>query len=64
MFPEVTHWREVNGEIECRAFFETSVLKSHTLVLKASDPVPDVAEVVKNYRYTYETSPTSQNSRS
>jgi len=57
MFPEVTHWREVNGEIECRAFFETSVLKSHTLVLKASDPVPAVADVVKNYRYTYEAPP-------
>lgn len=54
MFPEVTHWREFNGEIICRAFFETSVLKSHTLVLKASDPIPDVAEVIKNYRYTYE----------
>jgi len=54
MFPEVTHWREINGEIKCRAFFETSVLKSHTLVLDASAPVPDVAEVVKSYRYTYE----------
>jgi hypothetical protein len=54
MFPEVTHCREINGEIECRAFFEKSVLKSHTLVLKASVPIPDVAEVVKNYRYTYE----------
>ncbi len=54
MFPEVTHWREINGEIECRSFFETSVLKSHTLVLGASDPVPDVADVVKNHRYTYE----------
>jgi hypothetical protein len=64
MFPEVTHWREVNGEIECRAFFETSVLKSHTLVLNASDSVPDVAEVVKNYRYTYEAPPTPQSSRS
>jgi hypothetical protein len=54
MFPEVTHWHEVNGEIECRSFFETSVFKSHTLIIKASDPVPDVAEVVKRYRYTYE----------
>jgi hypothetical protein len=62
MLPELTHWREVNGEIACRAFFETSVLKSHTLVLKASDPVPDVAEVVKNYRYTYEGPPTPQSS--
>jgi hypothetical protein len=64
MFPELTHWREINGEIECRAFFETSVLKSHTLVLKASDPVPDVAEVTKNYRYTYEGPPTPPSSRS
>lgn len=64
MFPEVTHWREVKGEIKCRAFFETSVLKSNTLVLKASDPVPDVAEVIKNYRYTYEAPPMPQSSRS
>lgn len=48
MFPEVTHWREVNGEIVCRAFYETSVLTSLTLVLKASDPVPDIADVFKN----------------
>ncbi|MEO8627661.1 MAG: hypothetical protein ABI612_06105 [Betaproteobacteria bacterium] len=54
MFPEITHWREVNGEIVCRSFFEASVLKSHTLILKASDPIPNVAEVVKNFRYTYE----------
>jgi len=59
MFPEVTHWREAAGEIKCWAFFETSVLESHTLVLKASDPVADVAELVKNYRYTYEASPAS-----
>jgi hypothetical protein len=62
MFPEVTHWRETNGEIECRAFFKTSVLKSHTLVLNASDPVPDIADVVKSYRYTYETPPSPQGS--
>ncbi len=54
MFPELTHWREFNGEIGSHSFFEKSVLKSHTLIINASDPVPDVAEVVKNYRYTYE----------
>jgi hypothetical protein len=48
MFPEVTHWREIDGEVVCRAFFETSVLKSHTLILNASDPAPDVADVIPN----------------
>lgn len=56
MFPEVTHWREINGVVECRAFFETSVLKSQTMILRASDRVPDVAEVTKNFRYTYDAS--------
>lgn len=49
MFPEVTHWREVNGEIKCSAFFETSVLRSRTLILDASAQVPDVEELLKNY---------------
>ena len=40
LVPEATHWFEAQGEIVCRAHYETSVLWSKTLIQNDSDPMP------------------------
>jgi hypothetical protein len=45
LLPEATHWRLIDGEVTCSSFYETSILRSHTLVLKDSAPVPTVAQL-------------------
>ncbi|MBN5086738.1 hypothetical protein JY460_01210 [Stenotrophomonas maltophilia] len=45
LLPEATHWLPVDGVLDCRCFFKESILKSHTLVQKASDPVPKVEDL-------------------
>mgnify|MGYP001556946994 CR=1 FL=1 len=39
---EATHWRLIDGEVRCEAFYETSILWSRTLILDAEKPVPTV----------------------
>lgn len=51
---EATHWREIDGEISCTAFFATSVLKSHTLILNSTDAIPTPEQVEQSFRYTFE----------
>ncbi len=48
LLPEATHWRMINGEVICRAFYEKSILRSRTLILKGSDPVPTIADILKS----------------
>ncbi|WP_246875644.1 hypothetical protein [Pantoea ananatis] len=52
LFPEVTHWLPVNGEIICKRYFKHSILKSQTLILPSHVPVPSVDSLV--FRETYE----------
>ena len=40
LLPEATHWRMVDGEVSCKAFYETSILRSRTLVLPKATPSP------------------------
>ena len=46
LIPEVTHWREVNGRVECESFFDVSILRSRTLVLSANAKVPSLDELL------------------
>lgn len=40
LIPEATHWVQENGEMICRAFYETSILWSQTRILNQDDRVP------------------------
>lgn len=44
LLPETTHWVEQNGEKVCRAFYETSILWSHTRIQKEEDPMPTLKD--------------------
>ncbi|MEF9896760.1 MAG: hypothetical protein RR736_18890 [Pseudomonas sp.] len=46
LIPEVTHWREVNGSLECESFFDVSILRSRTLILSANAKVPSLDELL------------------
>jgi hypothetical protein len=45
LMPEATHWRWINGEGICRAFYETSILYSRTVILPADKPIPTFTDV-------------------
>jgi hypothetical protein len=45
LFPEATHWRMVDGEGICRAFYPYSILRSRTLVLDSKKPVPTLVQL-------------------
>lgn len=47
LLPEATHWRKVNGEVICRAFYPYSILYSTTRVQPIVDPVPTIEEILK-----------------
>lgn len=44
LLPETTHWVEEKGEKVCRAFYETSILWSHTRIQKEEDPMPTLKD--------------------
>lgn len=44
ILPEATHWFDVNGEIVCEAYYETSVLWSKTLIQKDTDRMPTIED--------------------
>lgn len=46
LLPEASHWLEVDGAMDCRHYYDTDILWSHSLIMAADDPMP-----------TYETLP-------
>jgi hypothetical protein len=40
LIPEATHWVQEDGEMICRAFYETSILWSQTRILNQDDCIP------------------------
>ncbi len=48
LLPEATHWRSVNGEVVCRAFYPFSILWSQTVVLPSDKPVPTMDDILKS----------------
>ena len=40
LLPEVTHWFDLDGEMVCESFYETSILWSQTLIQKQEDRMP------------------------
>jgi hypothetical protein len=48
LLPEATHWRMMNGEVACSAFYESSILRSRTLVLPLDAPVPSIEQLFEN----------------
>jgi hypothetical protein len=51
LLPEATHWRKVDDEIVCRSFFEMSVLKSITLVMDESLPMPSLEKLMTSVEH-------------
>lgn len=45
LLPEATHWRMVDGEGVCSAFFEKSILSSQTLIMDESKPMPTMEQL-------------------
>ena len=45
LFPEAAHWRIVDGEGVCSAFYEKSILRSRTWIMQDSSPVPTVDQL-------------------
>jgi hypothetical protein len=52
LFPEATHWLPINGVMDCKRYFKTSILKSQTLIQPSSKPVPSVDSLV--FQDTYD----------
>ena len=46
LFPEAQHWRMVDGEGICRAFYPYSILRSRTYILDAKKPVPTLEQLL------------------
>ena len=46
LLPETTHWFEHNGEIICRSFYETSILRSVTLIQNEADKIPTIDDLL------------------
>lgn len=46
LLPEATHWLSVDGVLDCKAFFQNTVLKSKTLIQGVDRPVPTVDDLV------------------
>ena len=44
LLPEATHWFDHNGELQCRSYYETSILWSQTLTQDAADRVPSLED--------------------
>lgn len=45
LFPEADHWLPVDGVMDCKRYFKHSILKSRTLIIPASDPIPRVEDL-------------------
>lgn len=56
LFPEATHWRMIDGEGVCSAFYPYSILRSRTLVLNADKPTPTLEQLFGKTSSTLETS--------
>ncbi len=46
LFPEATHWLPIDGIMDCKRFYEHSILKSRTWILGADDRIPTVDDLV------------------
>ena len=46
LIPEATHWVEQDGEMLCRAHYETSILWSQTRILNEDDRIPTLSDFV------------------
>lgn len=46
LFPEVSHWIQVNDEIICKRFFKNSILSSQTLIQNSCSPIAEVDKMV------------------
>ncbi|WP_245824700.1 hypothetical protein, partial [Sphingomonas azotifigens] len=40
LLPEASHWLEVDGAMDCRHYYDTDILWSHSLIMAADDPMP------------------------
>ena len=47
LVPEATHWFDQSGEVTRSAFYERSIWWSLTRILKDSDPIPQVEELLR-----------------
>jgi hypothetical protein len=45
--PEATHWFDQSGEVTCSTFYERSIWWSLTRILKDSDPIPQVEDLLR-----------------
>lgn len=52
LFPEADHWLPIDGVMDCQRFYQHSILKSRTLILRADDPVPRVEDL--HFQATYD----------
>ena len=48
LLPEATHWRMRDGEVACSAFYPWSILRSRTLVLRETDPIPRLEDLFQS----------------
>lgn len=46
LFPEADHWLPIGRVMDCQRFYQHSILKSRTLILKAEDPIPKVEDLL------------------
>lgn len=46
LFPEAANWLDVGGTIDCKRFFQESILHSRTSVQSASAPIPAADDLV------------------
>ncbi len=44
LLPEATHWFNDDGEMTCKAYYETSVLWSVTRIQNDTDPMPTLED--------------------
>ena len=45
--PEATHWFDQAGELRCSAVYEHSILWSLTRILRDSDPMPQLEDLLQ-----------------
>lgn len=50
LVPEATHWFEIEGEISCASYYETSILRSRTVVIPADRPALKLSDVLTTPR--------------
>lgn len=46
LLPETTHWRATNRGIECQSYFEVSILRSRTIILRSESKMPTLEDLL------------------